>query len=81
MDIWHKYAAVAYLAVFMDVTGHAYPTLPLPRLKGGGIFDKGEGVKNGISYTIELGLTSLGEDTANRKFGHRKPLPEHSRRS
>ncbi len=24
MDIWHKYAAVAYLAVFMDVTGHAY---------------------------------------------------------
>ena len=24
MDIWHKYAAVAYLAVFMDVTGDAY---------------------------------------------------------
>jgi hypothetical protein len=61
MDIWHKYAAVAYLAVFMDVTGHAY--------------------QETCRVHFELRLTSLEEDTANRKFGHRKPLPEHSHRS
>jgi len=45
---------------------HPHPALPLPRHKDGGIFDKGEGVKNGISYTMYLRMSLFTEGVLRR---------------